>query len=292
MTVNINFPLSDLKNTLCALDKSLLFNDIIIIRWTWQSANRIAFNLVNPGGSFAGTYSAFGQSPATGLISNSQQISINNLQLNLAVETSANVCDGLKARVNSPEGLSLLIPYNWNYMSLLAGQFANANIRFNAGNFAKLCSIVSVLTNNNSLVGATPFDNSNVMYNAGVPNIFYNVYSTLNNDRLQAQTLQAVTGDIYKYPAMQKHLKGSVLGQSSNMFDYHCLFVDSWCSEPEFVRVSNGAQEDGLTMDENQIIYGINYQLSATSNTMQSNLYTFGNGLRVLTIYANRITVE
>lgn len=216
-TLNVQFRLSSIKNTIFALNKDLIFNEILVLRIIWGPVQGVGFatTAAYPG-SVAGIASITG-------------ITLSNLNLYLAVEQNLSIVNALRARAQG-NGFSVLIDYVHPFIyntGVNSNSGTNAiSYKFNRGHGMRLKRIYHAVYNygvatNASLSIFAHFNNAN-----GVSgNIVATYYTMLDNQRIQQFNVDCTTATDY---LLNKHLlKGSPL-ESINVYQYNWFHVDSF----------------------------------------------------------------
>jgi hypothetical protein len=198
INLTLNMKLGAIKKTIFALNKNIVFPDIIVLRILFGPASKFAYVGTSGDDPTAGPGPLINTNAfvAPAPITIGPYLQIYNLTLFLATEKNEDLAQTTRALVNSPSGLNLLIDYPFSYRQALNGQNQNLSYRFNRGHGKNLCCVVSSPFNTNESLN-TAYDCFNVT-NAGTysivnptdtgPNIgakVLNYYSQLDNIRLQ-----------------------------------------------------------------------------------------------------------
>ena len=198
INLTMNMPLKAIKKTIFALDKDIVFPDIIVLRILFGPANKFAYFSTSALDPTAGAPAVlvpaaiYAPAPTTGTAA----VRIYNLTLLLATEKNEDLAQSVRALVNSPSGLNILIDFPYSYKQNLSGSNQNISLRFNRGHGKNLLSIITSPFNNTESLN-TAYDCFNVLAassaNTGntANNIFpigakvLNYYTQLDNVRLQ-----------------------------------------------------------------------------------------------------------
>lgn len=285
--LNIELPLGMIYNTILAEDKDIYFGgEIMVLRLVLNGTSRFCYTTPN---------TATLTDPTGGGVTTVPQFNINiqNLKLYLATEQNTAIINELKAKVASPEGLSMLIPYVYTTkLSLPATTSQSMDIRYNRGHGIKLKKIYYSAFNATEQTN-TSYDHSNVS-NVGVAGAkIVNFYTTINNMRLQQYNVDCtnLTGQSQDWMEMQKYLKGSILS-TSNLFQYYWFWID------DFSNV-NCLSEKGIKgISENNLIQGLDltnevkWDIILTTESVGLNHYAFAITQKLMTITSNGIQVS
>lgn len=218
--VVVRFPLGMLTNTIFSIDKDILFNEIMILRFVWNPTTRIGYR------SNAQT------DPVTGAEPWDNNISISDLTLYIATEKNDLIKNSLSEKINSEAGFNILIPYIFSYQNNLTGASQSISLRFNRGHGRRLLKIYHSSYNNADTVN-TMYDHSNIA-DAKV----LSFYTMMDNKRSQEFDLD--TSNFEDYMLLQDYLKGSVI-QNTNIYQFNWVWIE------DFTGVMKG--EDGSNLE-------------------------------------------
>jgi hypothetical protein len=201
LNFQINIPLSAFKETIMACDKDLVFPDILVMRCLWGPGNQIGWQFTGantPQNIPIPLTPAVAVNPAPNI--GIQAITLYNLTLYLATERNEDLAQSVRAIVNSPSGLNVLIDYPYPYKNTLNGTSQSISLRLNRGHGVNLLEVVTSPfatggTENEAYscfnitnAGTAPFvANGANPYTA--PALIQTYYSQLDNVRLQDITL-------------------------------------------------------------------------------------------------------
>ncbi|HVT62352.1 MAG TPA: hypothetical protein VHD33_02545, partial [Legionellaceae bacterium] len=232
----VQLPLRYFKNTLLSMNKNFYFNQIMYLKIFWGPYTKMAFmsnSLTNPTAGLPQPYV-----PTT-----AGDCTISNLQLMLATETLEDERLRLMNQISGPSapGLSIIIPYAYNYKNPNNGASQNINIQLDIGAGRTLVRMYHSVFNNVEQSN-TMYDCSNLISTdpaAQNTSEKVNTYWTnLNGKRNQTITIDTTTysdaaGTIVNpngntdYMNMKNSLKGSVL-QNMNVFKYNWHHLDDF----------------------------------------------------------------
>lgn len=187
ITCTVNFYFKDFCDTILALDKNLYFNETLVLRCVFNDPSAMCFR---------GTAA---NNPTTGAAVMAEPVVFNNPLLRLAIENNLEIISGLMARVNSPEGLTLMIDYPWFYSvtQINAGSYS-ATLTINRTNGRFLEKIYySAFTS-----GGTAnllYDNNNLN---GVK--FNRFYTNLNNKKTNDYDWEITATSLDDYNRMRE----------------------------------------------------------------------------------------
>jgi hypothetical protein len=254
--LNVRLDMSMIKNSIFAIDHDLFFDEILVLRIIWQTPAKYTYDGTTVGDPSAGS----------AIISTSQSANIGGVALYLAVETNQEVAQQIKAKKNSPEGLSVLIPYVYGVKTALAAGSVAVSMRFNRGHGLRLLKIYHMPCSNVETSAITSYVTSNI----GHVNIT-DFYTLLNNNRLQEFNLVCNNGD--DYMILKDRLKGSVY-QNRNMYEYNWVWIEEFDG---YVSPLN----ENLRPDDDNFIKGLDlsseqkWDIYMTQNAANLNHFTF-----------------
>jgi hypothetical protein len=226
LSYQVQFPLRFIKNSIFAIDKNLYAGQLMYLRSFFGPITKIAYATQ----SNANPSSGFPSPPGNTSQTYAGVATISNLQLMLAIETNeANRAKAI-AETNSPQGMSMIIPYPQSYKNSNSGTSQNISIQVDAGNGRSLMKVIHQVYNNNEM-NDTAYDCTNVP-NAVTPQKVLQYWTQINGQRLQDLSLTCTgnSGDLYTDYMQQKNaIRGSVL-ESYNVFAYTWAHVDDFCN--------------------------------------------------------------
>lgn len=219
-TINVNFPLKYLYNTILSLNKDMYFGEIMYLRFVFDGADSTYYN-TTPGviGIIANNltidaplvpnYSdALINAPAA--IGN-VNLPITNISLYVAIEEDLGISTVITNKFMT-EGLRYNIPFVWT-SKIAPGPQTNPNIslRWNTG-MGKFIRKIYVAPFHNTESGATAYMRYNDLGNnapGGNAQIITSFYTMLNNTRINDFNID----NTYQqdWMLMQRKLKGSAL---------------------------------------------------------------------------------
>jgi hypothetical protein len=163
--LSINIPLSLFKDTIAELDKDFFFNDILMLKITWNAY---------PSWGFTATTNS------TTMVALASNITINKLSLYLALETNPYICAGLINRVTTG-GMTTNIPFTYMSKKVFNGETnQNVSVRINNKHGKYLKHIYHIIYNATENAPATRYSHTNVD-KANITSYF----TTVDNDRRQ-----------------------------------------------------------------------------------------------------------
>ncbi|HVT62683.1 MAG TPA: hypothetical protein VHD33_04260 [Legionellaceae bacterium] len=287
----VQLPLRYFKNTLLSMNKNFYFNQIMYMKIFWGPYTKMAFQSTTNANPSAGTPVVYAPAAAT-------VPQISNLQLMLATETLEDERLRLMNQISGPNapGLSIIIPYAFNYKNNNSGASQSINIQLDIGAGRTLMRIYHSVFNNTEQSN-TMYDCSNLIStNPATQNVSEKVntyWTNLNGKRNQTITIDTTTysdaaGTIINpngntdYMNMKNSLKGSVL-QNMNVFKYNWHHLDDFSDfKNEYLFEDGSHLIAGIALGPTPITW------TFVGNNMVSapyNHYTWG-------IFTKRLTIN
>lgn len=225
--VTYNIPLSVVKNSILALDKSLYFNETILLKLVWNTA-----------ATWGGTAQSATDATATpGAMAN--DIEITKLALYLALERNPFVSSAVIEKTIN-QGNVINCPYVYVFKNVPGASTSQSiSIRFNRSNGSHLKKIYHTLYDNDQT------DMNQFIHDGSVLSSYY---TAINNQRLQQFDLNITNKLDYMY-MYDEILKDSVL-------DNYDTFLYNWAHVDKFEDVTSEDPNDnivsGLPLDVEQ----------------------------------------
>jgi len=230
-TYRIKFPLAMLKDTICAVDKSILFREVLVCKWKLAPGTDIAFAATD------------NVDPTTGNVALTSAITYSNIALYLAQERNDSVVAALNAQTESEAGFSLLVPYPSVFTNARSQSTQqNVTLRLNKSHGSSLKAIKHTVWSQADITSTGRYDRQNA---ASAKVVSY--YNNINNNRLTEFNI--VTVDDEDYMLMKKRLEGSPALNNT-------VFKSSWFHEDRFDDYQDKLS-DLMTVDTN-VLSGIN----------------------------------
>lgn len=263
VTYNIQLPFSIFSNTLLAVDKDLYFNEVILIKITWNDKNSWGVSSNEPDEMTVGA-AVFAQ------------FDITELRLYLALETDMLICAGLIDRVRT-QGLTTIIPYVYQFKNALASASShNVSIRLNRAHGQNLKKIYHALyTSNGTLTNRYMHSNINKT------NILS--YST-SVDNIRRQEFDVTTSYDEDYLIIKDILKGTIM-ESVDTFRYNWFILDKFDDELHSNKFDTA--NTGLSLDVEH-----KWDLNANITAAAWDHHTFAIVTRTLAIMPEGIFIQ
>jgi hypothetical protein len=225
LAYSVRFPLSDVAETLLALDKDLYLKENLVMKITWEPQTFVGFY----GSSLLDTTVATGG--ATALAAG---YTLSNIRLRLAVQTNPNVIKSVMSAVDA--GLSIDIPFVTVLRNPVNSTAQNVNVKINSGMGRSLLKVTHSFFNATESAN-TAFDNSNLNpADTTVPLRINNYYTQLNSQRLSDYNLVCTSGDGAgdDYQWNLSSIKNSAIFNAD-------VYRANWFHEDDFVGCDNNS---------------------------------------------------
>ncbi len=279
MYFDYSLPLSEiLPNTFWALDKDMYLPMIMNLRFIFNSSDKIAWKMTN-----ANSFSA-------GAVTLTTPPDITDFSVYFAIEQDESIRAGLKEKVMTT-GMDLYVPYVQANSRGMTGSTQSVSYTYKRANGDYLYKIYHTIKHSKEQFH-NAYNMNNGVGNSGdfLPaNQKAQVYYTQldSNERLQQSDVVCANQDDWFY--MKEKLKGSVLGQSADLYHYNWVHVDHFVGESKLC-------EDKYKYNE-QLVAGIDLKAKDTiwdfvGTTINDggqtyNHYTYAVILRRLVINSN-----
>jgi hypothetical protein len=266
LNAHYQIPLSVFKHTVLAMDKDIYWGQIIILRLTFATVEKIGqSSLLTNNTAFAGIVAP----------------TIANLYLQIARCADPIVAAQLVSKVNS-SGHRLVVPYVQQYMLQNNTAASAINLKLNVGYGQRLLRIYNVVYSNAVNTTGMQYLCHNNVGNALVSSY----YTTLNNSRLQDQDI--VCARHMDYQEMKYMLKGSAIQGARSYRAVHC-HIDNWTA---------GKSKDWAQADSDEIVDGLSLEMEQSyswypnvPNATPRAYYSFMIVQKELNISASMITI-
>jgi hypothetical protein len=265
-TIQIKFPMKALKRTIMALDKSILFREVLVLRLKMAPIGDIGY---------LGTSATNTDTGATDLTG---AVQFTNVAFYAAQEKSASVVEALNAATGSPQGMSFVVEYPTTYTNSRSGTQQNITLRINKFAGSSLVAVKNTVFSGGSY---------NARYDRDTDGdaIVSSYYTNINNNRLQQFEVDISAGDAYMLHKERLH-NTPALNQT--------IYKENWFHEDRFDN-GNRSKDDG-EVDENvyagiDLSQEVRYDLYATTANATHTHFSIVHALKILNINANGIVI-
>ena len=286
VTINVQFPLKLIKNSIFSIDKNLYFGQLTYLKLYFGPLSKVCYSSDSNANPSAGAKISFsGLAAAT--------VKIQNLQLMLAEECNQDLVTMIKNKV-AMEGQSYMIPYVQAFKNANSGTTQNINIQFNEGNGRTLMKVYHALYNNTEDLDIA-YDHANTATVSGVVNSAANqkvftYYTTLNGKRSQDITIDCTpTGLFLDYMQHKKQLRGSILS-NLNVYQYNWFHCDDFSDfGSRYDQDNKGELISGIPMSVAPLTWGFT---GLTMRSIALQHYTWAVFVKKLTMTAGTVEVN
>jgi hypothetical protein len=243
ITVDVRVPFRYFPHSVLSLDKSIYFGQPLNLFFRWNPLTHLGYA------------SSTGLSPTA--------CAISGLFVEIATETRPDIIEMLKAKVESPEGLSILTDFPIFSQSQLSGTRQTAKIDISAAYGQRLRRVYSMFGTTtpypfsrydhsyvpSSYVGITPTPLANVL----------SISSSMASVKIHNQDFVISSKDVYRY------LRPLLIGTGSlknSEFETNPIFVDWWDAGKPVGTTENIIE--GMELDNKEKSYSVTVNLSAS----------------------------
>jgi hypothetical protein len=284
---NVQFPLSLIKNSIFSMDKALYLGQVSYLKLYFGPISKVCYISTGNAQPSANGPTAWAANATAGA---NNQITINNLQLLLAIENNPDFRQQMINQVASG-GQSLIIPYVQSYKNSNLGAVQNISIQMDAGNGRSLVKMIHSVFNS-----AEQYDTAYDCNNCATGPLTQKVnqfYTQINGKRNQNITMDCTSagGVFTDYMQMKRQLKGSVLN-SLSAYQYNWHFCDDFSEfGADYDQNNNGELISGIPMGPLPLTWTfVGVSMAAVNNNFQH--YDWAVFTKKLTMTPQLVTVQ
>ncbi|EGG24697.1 hypothetical protein DFA_02941 [Cavenderia fasciculata] len=277
VNLNVTIPFNELYESIISLDKDIMLNETLLVRFVWSELPNIGF------GADASL------TPQTNPVALTAPAgpNVQGMEIHLAVEKRFDIIQNLQQKIASSEGFSLLIPYCYTTTASLTCTNQPVSLRLNRLNGITLERIYHSLFVTASVANSAIYNN-----NVAATNLEH-FYTNINNTRRMQYDYYPIVNDDYK--ALRDKLIDSTI-QTPNIHNYN------WCWLDRFDDGSFGLLDEnivsGIDLNLGEVKWDFIAFLSVATNlTHQSTvvckrrLVITSNGLILMKMKFNKQTI-
>lgn len=270
----------DIPHNILSLDKSIYFGEILVLRVQWAPLSRIGITYLVAGHPGATT--------TTAILSTTSVV--NDLTCYLAVETNRQVAESV-IRYTASSGMRLLVPYLYTFKyTNPASTSVAVQQRLNRGHGRALLKVYHALYNSTES-GRLAYDHHNSEHGGFPGKRVVDVYTMLDNDRLQEITMSCSRYDDY---TMIKPLIHESCVFTPKIYAANWLWVDDWTGRKTCEWKKTDTADCGLSLDQERL-WTIQLTVGAAAGASQNagvyNHYTLFVTQKLLTVTPTQITM-
>lgn len=270
-TYKIIFPMSQLKETILAVDKSILFREVIVCKFKLAPKGDIAYQ-----GGLA-------TSPDNVPVDLAGDITYSDIAFFVAQERNASIVQALNAQTESQEGFSLLVPYPSTFTNIRTTAQQNVSLRLNRSHGASLKAVKHVVFNN---TGANLLRNDRYERNNRGQLKAATYYINLNNNRLTEFNIDSAKGE--DWMVLRQKLRQS---PSYN----RAIYQLNWFHEDDFSnyadKMSDMKTKDTNCMSGISLNEEIRWDYYSTCANASHRHFTIAHGQKVLNINRSGLVI-
>lgn len=273
ISVKVSYRLGDIiPLSLLDVDRELYFGEPLQLTVRYQELSKLGF------------LSTLDSNYGPGFAALPAGITLDNIRIRTAVNMNATLFNQYSAKLQSPEGYEMLIPYVVDDLRTL-GAATNHSIQNRLTRAMGMnCMFVMTVVGPSAVSPITVHSMSNINSASGaIGQAFTEVYDTLGTERLSDGNYRA--DDLTLYRHVKSQSDGSLALQSPRSFNDFTAMIRSWAGRPlhELAFGNAATEETGLSLTNDQI-YTVNY---STAGAAGVSVYTFAVVQRALKISAS-----
>ncbi|EGG19727.1 hypothetical protein DFA_00305 [Cavenderia fasciculata] len=277
VNLNVTIPFSELYDSILSVDKDIMLNEALLVRFVWSELSNIGF----------GADASLTPQTNPVALTAPNGFNVQGMEIHLAVEKRFDIIQSLQNKIASPEGFSLLIPYCFTNQISLTGTNQPVSLRVNRQNGITLERIYHSLFVTAAVANSAIYNNNLASTNLD------HFYTNVNNTRRMQYDYYPNLNDDFK--ALRDTLIGSTI-QTPNIHNYN------WCWLEKFDDGSFGIGDDniiaGIDLNLGEVKWDFIGSLSVATNlTHQSivvckrKLVITSNGLTLMKMKYNKQTI-
>ena len=257
-------PMASLRKTIMAVDKSILFREILVLKIKLARGTDVFYR---------GTS---GVDPDVGLGAMNVNYSFDNCALYVAQERNASIVEALNSQTESEAGFSLLVPYPTTFINDRNGTSQNVTLRLNRSHGQSLKSIkYNVFEGGvNNLLYAR--DNNTF---AGQSAIVREYYSNVNNNRIQEFNVSCERDEDWML-----HKERFKFTPVQNARIYKLSWMHEDCFDNYDSKMSDMRQEDTNVLSGINLNEEVRFDFYGTTQNNAHTHITVAHGQKVLNI--------
>ena len=271
-TYKIIFPMSQLKETILAVDKSILFREVIVCKFKLAPKGDIAWQ-----NGDATTPDAGDNEDLAG------DITYSDIAFFVAQERNASIVQALNAQTETQEGFSLLVPYPSTFTNIRTSAQQNVSLRLNRSHGASLKAIKHTVFRNSgaNLQRSDRYERDNKTQTKAT-----SYYVNLNNNRLTEFNIDSAKGE--DWMVLRQKLRQSPAYNRE-------IYQLNWFHEDDFSnyadKMSDMKTKDTNCMSGISLNEEIRWDYYSTCAVASHRHFTVVHGQKVLSINRSGIVI-
>jgi hypothetical protein len=267
--MNMNVPLSKFKNSILSIDKDFFFNEVVLLKITWNDIQSFGFSSEDSFDPSAGTLRDLVINAGNGVV-------LSNLALYLAIEHNPVITTGLIQTVMAGQFVTN-IPYVYQFKhSGNATTSQNITLRLNRAHGKFLKKIYHILYDPTE-ASATRYLHSNLGRD-----IVTRYHTEVDNVRRQEFDVTIADND--DWVIHKDALKGTLLNRMET-YRYNWFILDKF--DDEICKSEDGCVDSGMSLD-----FERKWDLLASTSAVAHNHYTFAVVSRSMAITPAGVFVQ
>lgn len=280
----VQFKLGQFLNTFLAVDKDIVFPEIMVLRLVFM-ANKAGFLGTSNVDATAGAGNLVNGVPVVGI---NTCVYLQNTYLYLACEQRPEVIMRVMAQMKS--GLTLNIPWTWVYKQPIAGPSISVVQKIDSAQGKFLRKVITAVFPNDESKNAA-FDHSNLPAAADITTAgrVLQFHTELDDERLQEYDLTPTIQTATDWIDVKDTLKGSMI-RTRHQFYRNWFVYDGWLPESPDSGMKGSDYLGGVDIGSRQRKYGAIFTQMA--NNAIYNFYQMFVTTRVLRITPTETSVR
>jgi len=265
-TINWRVAFRELYDTVLSVDKSIHFNEVLLLRITWREATAHGYQSDNAGGG--GTVADL-----------AGNITVSNLALYIAAESNPDVVSSLAQLVATGNMPPVLIPYAFVYKTNINNQTSHAiSTRYSRGHGRMLERVYTRFQNDS--------ETKQNRYTATLSDADFVSFYTLLDSRRMTEFDVNVTSADYQWMREREHA-GKVVGLQLTNDTADFAWADSWCQND--VECARKGEIAGLSLEGAEVKYDLYINCNGAKS---KNYYTVAICQRMLQVTPSGLIVN
>lgn len=239
---HVQFPMSHVKNTILAMDKDFFFNEVLLLRFTFNPNSSWGFVSTAATSNMSSAFDTAANANAVAAYAGN--IAITELSFFLAIEENMEIASALISTVQSA-GLSTVIPYVYTFSNAFTGdkESQNVSVRLNRAHGQHLKRIYHTLFYPSK--GAAIDCVTRYVHNNLGKTMVSNYYTAVNNMRLTEFDIRPTYNE--DWLIHKDILKGTILGSSHDIYLYNWVSINKF--DDELMSNKSDTVASGLSLD-------------------------------------------
>ena len=286
----VDFKLGQFLNTFLAVDKDLVFPEVMVLRLVFQS-NKAGFSSTGAADPTAGALALVSGFATAGAQGVQTCVYLTNCYLYHALEKRSDVIKAVIDQMKS--GTQLMIPYTWVYKQAISGSSHTVAQKIDSAQGMFLRKVITAIFPNDESKNQA-FDHSNLPAAASTTTSgrVTTFHTELDDERLQEYDMNTTVAASQDWIDQKDMLKGSMI-TTRQQYQRNWFFCDSWLPESPDSGMKGSDVVGGVDIHSRQRKYSLVVtQMAAGVDNTVFNWYQFFITTRRLSISQTEIKVQ